>query len=63
MKANVGTLDKTIRIILGVALLSLVVIGPKTPLGLIGLIPLITGLVSFCPLYKILGVCSNKNAD
>lgn len=62
MKANIGTVDKTIRIILGVVLLSLVVIGPKTPLGLIGLIPLITGLVSFCPLYKILGVCSNKNA-
>ncbi|MBD3609459.1 MAG: DUF2892 domain-containing protein [Gammaproteobacteria bacterium] len=50
---NVGNLDRIIRIILGVVLLSLVYIGPQTPWGWLGLIPLITGLMSWCPLYAI----------
>ncbi len=56
MKANEGTLDRIIRVIIGLALLSVIVIGPKSLLGLIGLIPLLTGLIGFCPLYKILGL-------
>ncbi len=58
MKANVGTVDKVIRILLGVGLISLVFVGPQTPWGWVGVIPLVTGLVSFCPLYKLLGVSS-----
>lgn len=50
---NEHTIDRAIRVVLGIALLSLVVIGPKTMWGLIGLIPLITGLVGSCPLYRI----------
>lgn len=53
---NEGTLDRTIRIVLGLAILSLAFIGPKTLLGYIGLVPLVTGLIGFCPLYKILGL-------
>ncbi len=44
MLRNVGNVERVIRIILGVVLLSLVVIGPKTWWGLIGIIPLVTGL-------------------
>ncbi len=51
MKANVGGFDKIIRILLGIFLLSLIFWGPKTYWGLVGLIPLLTGLTSFCPLY------------
>ena len=50
MKANEGTADRVMRVVLGLALLSLVVVGPQTLLGLIGLVPLLTGLVGFCPL-------------
>ena len=50
---NEHTIDRAIRVILGVVLLSLVVVGPKTMWGLLGLIPLITGLVGSCPLYRI----------
>lgn len=53
---NVGNPDQIIRIIAGLALLSLVFIGPKTLWGLVGLVPLITGLFGFCPIYKILGM-------
>jgi len=56
MIRNVGTVDRVIRIALGVALLALVFIGPRTWLGLVGLVPLATGLVSFCPLYRIVGI-------
>ncbi len=55
MKANEGTADRVMRVVLGLALLSLVVVGPQTLLGLIGLVPLLTGLVGFCPLYAVFG--------
>lgn len=55
MACNVGTIDRTFRIILGLALLSLVFVGPQTLWGLIGLVPLLTGLAKFCPAYRIAG--------
>lgn len=65
MTSNIGTWDRTLRIVVGVALLSLVFIGPQTPWGLIGLIPLITGLARFCPSYSIAGVntCASRDSD
>lgn len=56
MTHNEGTIDRVVRVALGIALLSLVVVGPHTLLGLVGLVPLVTGLVGFCPLYRVLGV-------
>jgi len=56
MDLNVGSTDRVIRIILGLVLLSLVVVGPKTMWGLIGLIPLVTGLFGRCALYSLLGM-------
>ena len=56
MKRNEGNLDRVLRIILGAVLLSLVFIGPQTAWGWVGIIPLATGLVGFCPAYRILGL-------
>lgn len=56
MKKNIGTMDALIRIILGIILLSLIFIGPKSLWGFIGLIPLLTGIIRYCPLYPILGI-------
>jgi hypothetical protein len=56
MTRNEGTIDRAVRIIAGLVLLSLVFIGPQTPWGWIGLVPLATGLVGFCPLYRVLGI-------
>lgn len=56
MTVNEGMLDRALRTILGLVLLSLVFIGPQTLWGLIGLIPLLTGLVGFCPVYRIFGL-------
>ncbi|MDQ1362906.1 MAG: hypothetical protein QG652_766 [Pseudomonadota bacterium] len=53
---NVGGIDKILRIVAGLVLLSLVFVGPKTMWGLVGLLPLLTGLFGFCPLYPLLGL-------
>ena len=62
MKANVGTADRIVRIILGVALLSLffIVDGGLKYIGLIGIILLLTAFIKFCPLYTIFGIKTNK---
>ena len=56
MTANIGTIDRYVRIVVGLALLALVFVGPKTLWGLVGIVPLLTGLVRFCPAYCIAGV-------
>lgn len=55
---NVGGIDKILRILAGLILLSLVFIGPQTAWGWVGLVPLLTGLFGFCPLYKLVGLNS-----
>jgi len=64
MLTNESSIDRTLRIVLGLVVLSLVVIGPKTMWGLLGLVPLLTGAIGFCPLYRVLGVstCSVPGA-
>lgn len=56
---NEGTLDRGIRVVFGLLVLSLVLVGPKSLIGLIGLVPLVTGLVGFCPLYRLIGLRTN----
>ncbi len=62
MSRNEGTLDRVVRVALGLALLSLVFVGPHTMLGLVGVVPLLTGAVGFCPLYRLLGVSTCATA-
>lgn len=56
MNKNEGTIDRALRVVVGLVLLALVFVGPKTMLGLIGIVPLATGLVGFCPLYRLVGM-------
>ena len=56
MTRNSGTIDRALRIIVGVVLLALVFVGPKTGWGWIGLVLIVTGLVGFCPAYSLLGI-------
>jgi len=53
---NVGGIDRTLRIVAGLAAISLVFLGPQTPWAWVGLIPLVTGIFSFCPLYALVGI-------
>lgn len=56
MKHNVGNIDRTVRVVAGLGLISLVFIGPQTPLGWIGIVPILTALTRWCPAYSLLGV-------
>ncbi len=55
MQANVGSIDRTIRILAGLGLIAATLAGMIGAWGWIGLIPLATGIVRFCPLYLPLG--------
>ncbi len=60
MGANVGGLDRVLRAVLGIVLIALVFVGPQTPWGWIGLVPLLTAAMRFCPLYPLLGISTCK---
>lgn len=57
-RTNVGGIDRIVRIIVGLVLISLVFVGPHTAWGWVGLVPLLTGLARTCPLYSITGFSS-----
>lgn len=56
MKINEGVLDRGIRVLVGLVLISLVFIGPQTAWGWIGVVPLLTGIIGWCPAYTVLGI-------
>jgi hypothetical protein len=56
MQKNVGSIDRIARIVLGLVLIALVFVGPQTPWGWIGLVPLATALIGWCPAYRLLGI-------
>ena len=57
MKRNVGTADRAVRVVVGLAILAALIYveGPLRWLGLVGLVPLATGLFGYCPLYAPFG--------
>lgn len=65
MKVNEGGLDRALRIVVGLGVLSLAFIGPQTPWGYLGLVPLATGIAGICPLYSVLGIntCGVRKAS
>ena len=60
MKPNMGTIDRILRVVLGIGLISLVFVGPQTPWGWIGVVPLVTALLSWCPLYVPFGISTRS---
>ena len=53
---NEGMKDRILRVIMGAVLLTLVFVGPRTPWGWLGVIPLVTGLIGTCPVYTLFGL-------
>ena len=56
LPTNENAFDRFLRVVLGIAAISLVFFGPKTPWGWIGLVPLVTGLIGSCPIYTLFGL-------
>ena len=59
---NESAFDRAIRIVIGVELLTLVFVGPRTPLGYLGFLPLLTGFLGSCPLYSALGLSTRARS-
>lgn len=57
---NEHAIDRIIRTILGIAILALAFVGPKTAWGYLGAVPLLTGIVGMCPIYALLGIRTNR---
>ena len=62
-KYNMGKADRIIRVILGVLLIGNVFFALKHPIGWIGVVLLITGIVGICPLYSLLGINTKSAAE
>ena len=62
MKKNVGTLDKGIRIVLGLAIIAFGIYN-QSWLGLIGAVPLVTAFIGWCPAYSLIGLSTEKKIN
>jgi len=62
LPTNEHAVERVLRVIIGLGVLALAFVGPKTPWGFLGLVPLATGLLGSCPLYTVFGfsTCSMK---
>lgn len=60
MKKNIGSVDRIARIIIGLAILSLAFVGPRSPWAYLGIIPLATGIIGWCGLYSLFGMSTCK---
>lgn len=56
MKKNISSIERWLRVIVGVILIALALMGTIGNWGYIGVVPLVTGLLSFCPIYRLLGL-------
>jgi len=63
LQPNIGKVDAVIRYLVGIVLLLMIVLteGPWRWLGLIGIIPIVTAAVSFCPLWRLFGINTHEN--
>ena len=62
MTPNIGSLDRVLRILVGLGLISLVFVGPHTPWGWLGLVPIASAVIRFCPAYRLLGIKTCRTA-
>ena len=60
MKRNIGNIERIVRIAAGLAILSLAFVGPQSPWAYLGVVPLLTGFVGWCPPYALFGISTCK---
>jgi hypothetical protein len=62
MRTNIGKVERIVRVVLGVGILSLAFVGPQSAWGYLGILPILTGLAGWCPPYALLGINTAKHA-
>lgn len=63
MKKNIHPVERAVRVVVGLGLASLAFVGPANPWFLLGLVPLATGLIGWCPPYALLGISTCPKKD
>lgn len=58
MTKNMGGLDRGLRVVVGIGLIAAAAMGPADPWGYIGVVPLLTAAIGYCPAYRLLGICT-----
>jgi hypothetical protein len=62
MKKNIGNVERIVRVVLGIAILSLAFVGPRSPWAFLGILPIVTGAIGYCPPYALFGIDSTTPA-
>lgn len=62
MKKNIGTIERVIRVVIGIGILTLAFVGVRSPWAYLGIIPLLTGIIGWCPPYALLGISTCRAA-
>jgi Inner membrane protein YgaP-like, transmembrane domain len=62
MKTNLGVVDRVLRVVIGLVLVAWVLLASGPTWAWLGIVPLFTGIINFCPLYRLLGInsCNSK---
>ena len=60
LPSNENSFDRVVRVVIGLALLALAFVGPHSMWGIVGVVPLLTGLIGSCPAYTLLGISTCK---
>ena len=61
MKINEGPIDRLLRVVVGIGILSLAFVGLKTPWAYVGIVPLVTGIIGVCPPYALFGISTCRS--
>jgi hypothetical protein len=62
MKVNIGKVERIVRVVVGIAVLSLAFVEPRTPWAYLGIMPILSGLIGWCPPYALLGISTVRTA-
>jgi len=62
MRPNIGKIERIVRVVLGIGVLSLAFVGPRTSWAYLGLLPLLSGLIGWCPPYAVLGISTVRTS-
>jgi hypothetical protein len=60
MTKNIGGVERIVRVVIGIGILALAFVGPKSPWAYLGILPIVTGAVGWCPPYSLLGISTLK---
>jgi hypothetical protein len=62
MKPNIGKVERVVRVVVGIGVLSLAFVGPRTAWAYLGILPLLSGLIGWCPPYALLGISTVRTS-